>query len=282
MRGEEAKISNETSSKDAFIKMSEEAEEFDPQKQFITRWNDWVATKLSAVTESPIDEDELVKVHIGEGLTNREWEKQFVDPYTFGIYASAAEIGALSDQFVQDENGLGVDGSIKGAIALFSEIFGIGNQVQLEALPGNDEQYADTWGLYVPGTDTIWFNFAKASSAHDGDASNIAGEMLSCIAHEMWHARQDYLSSDSPTLRSVIYGENFKNYLSPQNGYHGYRDQLIEDEAHTIGTTVTEALKLYSRNKDAFTNNESTCADSKAQAMQSIRAHEQELARHSL
>lgn len=282
MHNKEAKAPNETNSEDAFTKISEEAGEFDPQKQFINRWNDSVATKLSAIAESSIDEDKLAKMHIREGLTNREWEKQFVDPYIFGIYASAEEIGALSDQFAQDENGLGVDGSIRGAIALFSEIFGIEKQVQLEVLPQDDEYHQDTWGLYMPGTDTIWFNFAKASDAHDGDATNIATEMLSFIAHEMWHARQDELSGAPSTLRGLIYGENFKNYIDPQDGYHGYRDQLIEDEAHTIESAVAEALKLYSRNKEAFIGNKPACADSKAQAMQTIRTHEQELARHGL
>ncbi len=100
--------------------------------------------------------------------------------------------------------------------------------------------------------------------------------MIPTIAHELWHAHQDEISdSSAPTLRRVVYRDNFINYTRPDENYHGYRNQLIEDEAHEIGTAAFDVVtKIFPRNEEAFINNKADCDNLKEEAMRIIRSRE--------
>ncbi|MBR6532558.1 hypothetical protein IKT64_02185 [Candidatus Saccharibacteria bacterium] len=270
------------SSENSFAKMSEEVGAFDRNKNFLNKWYGFNQVKLKNIDDAPIDTDALVQTDINDELSSREeWEKQFINPYAFGIYASTAEIGDLVNQFAEDKDGIGIDKSINGTVKLFSEIYGLENDIRIEPLPKTEET-ANTWGLYMPGSNTFWFNFEKASSEHGNDAKALASKMISTVAHELWHAHQDDFSKKSGTLRGLLYETNFKNYKSPKESYHGYRSQLIEDEAHIMGTTVDAALNAFFRDEEAFTSDKAFCEQAKEQTLESLRKHEEKLASQNL
>lgn len=283
MTGEVVDTGNEKDEVGPFAREMQEVDAFDPEKQFMNKWGASIKNRMQNAVDTPIDEAMLAEMKIEDGLKNTEWERQFVDPYVYGIYASTGEIGALAEQFAKDEGGLGVDKSIRGATKLFAEIFGLKRDIAIEPLPKENNSDDSPWGVYRPGTDTLWFNFGKANEAYEGDANEMAIEMISTIAHEAWHARQDGIMKGGPTLRKAFYVENSDNYIGPEGGYHGYRNQLIEDEAHTIENAVKETLeKVFPRNREAFINNPDACAELKSWSLNKIREKERVLENHNL
>lgn len=246
--------------------------EFDAEKNFINAWGDSIKNKLTETNEAPIDVNKLMAVKIEDGLSNSEWEKQFITPYIYGIRASAAEIGDLARELIEDKDGLGVDKSIKGIVGLFSDIYGLKNTIDIEPIQGDERAMNSVLGFYIPGTNTLQINFQKMSEKNE----QIASQMFATIAHEMWHAHQDEISNGNPTLRQVVYHENINNYTNPEDNYHGYQSQLIEDEARSMGYATQEVIdKIYNNNKDAFNNNMEECVALKTYALQALRTKEQ-------
>ena len=272
-------------SENPYAKLSEEVGAFDRNKNFLNKWYGFNQVKLENIDKEPIDIEGLKKTDIKDGLNTREWEKQFVDPYAFGIYASTAEIGELVNQFAEDKDGIGIDKSINGTVKLFSELYGLKNDIRIEPLPKTEET-VDAWGLYRPGSNTFWFNFERASSKHGNDAKALASQMVSTVAHELWHAHQDdIVQEEQPThttTRGKFYEKNFRNYVSPKQSAHGYSEQLIEAEARAMGDTVAAALKAFFRNEEAFTSDKAFCEQAKEQTLESLRKHEEKLASQNL
>ena len=61
--------------------------------------------------------------------------------------------------------------------------------------------------------------------------TNSIAELISTVAHEIWHAHQ--FRSDSE-----LYEYNFKNYYRSSMDYDAYRGQLVEKEAFFLGDSI--------------------------------------------
>lgn len=271
-------------SENSFAKMSEEVGAFDRNKNFLNKWYGFNQVKLENIDDAPIDTDALVKTDINDDLNHREeWERQFIDPYAFGVYASAAEIGELVNQFAESKDGIGRDESINGIVKLFSEIYGLKNDFRIEPLPDTKET-ANSWGRYRSGSNTIWFNFERANRKYGNDAKALASQLVSTVAHELWHAHQDDLTkTEEPgMLRRLLYETNFNSYVSPEKSACDYFDQLIETEARAMGTAATTALNSFFRDEEAFTSDRAFCKQAKKQTLESLRKYEEKLASQNL
>lgn len=269
MEVEKSEQKDFSEAENSFAEVANEAGEYDAEKQFANKWNGWVEKRLGELEGVPIDKRELMNAKLEGGMTE-EWEKTFVAPYVLGIRAAASELGSLAEQFINDEEGLGVDKSVRGVIGLLSEIYGLKQEVELGIMEDDDPSAALGW--YSPNDKKMYINFGKLGT----NSAEVFVGMVGAIAHEMWHAHQDEIADRGGTLREVFYNENFQNYKDLAEGYHGYRDQLIEDEAHVMDNVATETMqKTFVENRRGFRETEGEGKDLKERVLAAIRAREQ-------
>ena len=286
MNGEQIQNPNTTSAETPYEKMAAEVGEFDPDKQKVSKWNNTWKSRLENIVENPIDETEIANTELDKSLDNKEWNRQIVAPYVYGIYASAQEIGQLYDQYVHDDDGTGLNNSIEGAIKLFSELYGIKQDIHTylldkEEYPGVIGKYDEYQDVTTPPSYTFGIGFGEIDETENKKGSNAAAiELMSTIAHEIWHAHQDETIrlGDSNRLRQEKYIKNLYDYKDPETGEFTYHDQLLEDEAHSIQYAVENAIRVYQHDKDAFDKYSNDCANNKAEILQLIRKQEQRLA----
>ena len=288
MNGEKIQNQNTSNTENPFEQMAKEVGEFDLGRQKVNSMNGYWKKSLNQIVESPIDEATLAETQIDKSLDNPEWQKQIIKPYVYGILASASEIGKCVEQCRDNKDGLGLDYGIKGAIKLFSEIYGLKQEVKTNVLDNNE--YPGTVGLYYSNDVDLsaqpsyefWIGFGEIEKTRIQKGENrSASELISTIAHEMWHAKQDEIvrTDDTSLIRRKKYIENYQNYKDTnKSAFEDYHDQMLEDEAHTIEYAVMDAIKIYQHDKEAFDKNATDCIKNKAEMLQLIRKQEQKLA----
>ena len=146
MNGEQSQNLDATNTENPFVQMAQEVGEFDPERQKVSKWNNTWKSRLENIVENPIDETEIANTELDKSLDNKEWNRQIVAPYVYGIYASAQEIGQLYDQYIHDDDGTGLNSCIEGSIKLFSELYGLKQNINTYLL--DPEEFPGVAGKY--------------------------------------------------------------------------------------------------------------------------------------
>jgi hypothetical protein len=96
-----------------------------------------------------------------------------------------------------------------------------------------DDMDDGAYGGYNPNTNTIEIN----QNMLDDSA-----EAADTITHEMWHAYQQQCAEDPSNERSGEYQEAFDNYISPEDDFEGYENQMVEAEAREFAQGFKDRL----------------------------------------
>ena len=76
-----------------------------------------------------------------------------------------------------------------------------------------------------------WFNLSEHMVNIIGDRLDDKSELLSAIAHEMWHAHQIQVIEEENNEKSELYFRAMMSYVPSSEDDEKYRHQLIEEEA---------------------------------------------------
>lgn len=79
-----------------------------------------------------------------------------------------------------------------------------------------------------------WFNLSEHMVNIIGDRLDDKSELLSAIAHEMWHAHQIQVIEEENNEKSELYYKGIMNYIPSSEDDEKYRHQLIEEEAYAF------------------------------------------------
>jgi hypothetical protein len=99
----------------------------------------------------------------------------------------------------------------------------------------NTEEYRNYSGYYDPATNKVYINEYML-----GDAK----ETVATIAHELWHAHQYECAEHLKCKKDYQYqiGLSQDVYITPEEDYDGYRNQLVEAEAFAFEEYIKEGL----------------------------------------
>lgn len=79
-----------------------------------------------------------------------------------------------------------------------------------------------------------WFNLSEHMVNIIGDRLDDKFELLSAIAHEMWHAHQIQVIEEEDNEKSELYYRAMMGYVSSSEDDEKYRHQMIEEEAYAF------------------------------------------------
>lgn len=96
----------------------------------------------------------------------------------------------------------------------------------------NNEQDGD-YGGYSRGDNSIQINEYMLDDAL---------EALDTIAHESRHAYQHSRASNPQTERDIAFAENFADYISPEDDFESYQEQIVEADARTYANRFKNYL----------------------------------------
>lgn len=88
----------------------------------------------------------------------------------------------------------------------------------------------DYYGGDAPGEYGA-FSGAKNSLAINERNLDDGPETADTVSHEFRHAYQYQRAQNPVSERDLLFSENFDNYVSPEQDYSGYKDQILESDA---------------------------------------------------
>lgn len=69
-------------------------------------------------------------------------------------------------------------------------------------------------------------------------------EAADTVAHELWHAYQHQRAENPCTTKDQLYQYGFENYVSPEDDFTGYQEQLVEAEARAFAQQFKDRLNM--------------------------------------
>ena len=140
----------------------------------------------------------------------------------------------------------------------------VAEDLQLENKPNvayyNNEDPGD-YGGYAASTNTIYINRFNM-----GDAA----ETADTIAHESRHCWQRERADNPQTEQDYQFKENFDNYVRPEDDYRAYKNQIVESDARSYATEVTDLIP--ENTSEMVTNSETPTETSSELDNESTRA----------
>ena len=94
------------------------------------------------------------------------------------------------------------------------------------------------YGGYSPSTNTLEVN---EHMLYDNN------EAADTIAHELWHAYQHERAMKPQSAKDYQYQYGFENYISPNDDFTAYQDQLVEAEARAFAQQFKDRLNTKRR-----------------------------------
>lgn len=123
---------------------------------------------------------------------------------------------------------------------------------QKESMRGLADYVAEVAGLESPPEITYYNKPVDGDyGGYDSETNRLeineymlgdSKEAADTVAHELWHAYQTQRSLNPQTERDYQYQYNFDNYISPEDDFEGYQEQLVEAEARAFANQLKDRL----------------------------------------
>lgn len=200
---------------------------------------------LTLEDEGITENIEPIPENIQDVLENINWNQAFegLDSYDFdGInYSDNPErLDALLYSFQSDKwDNLSIDEQ-KDAMSRLAEyvkdVIGFKNPPEIEYYNESD---SGDYGGYDPNANKLKVN---EYMLYENE------EAADTIAHELWHAYQYERAKNPSSTKDYLYQYGFENYVSPEDDFSAYQDQLVEAEARAFAQQFKDRLNLGRRN----------------------------------
>jgi len=197
---------------------TESAEEGTDKRNWWNKFWDWVMKKEPDEYDATSDEQEKAA---DEAMKRRLWNVLQDEKYSPSTWdnASIEERKQILQDYMNE----------------VIRIYGL-QDVNTKIVWDSDATYTAnsiTWGYYTHGRHRVTLN---EQALADNVGSWDSYELLGTVAHELRHAYQ-HEAVDHPTRFQVsqetidIWRNNFRNYISSDDGYEQYRQQPVEVDA---------------------------------------------------
>ena len=103
-------------------------------------------------------------------------------------------------------------------------------EVEFYSAPGTGE-----YGAYSEQEGKIFINI---------DNIDDPGEAVDTIAHESRHAYQHMRAMNPQNERDMAFAENLNDYISPDDDFDGYQNQLVEKDAEMYGSAFKGYISM--------------------------------------